>query len=250
LSKTTPLNLAHRNESPQRRAALTIALVIGLVFPSLVTWVYFDLLHGSAPAVQQLAYTVGKTLQFALPLFVAWRGWGGTWERPGPRGSGQLLGCLFGLAVCGLIVLAFAWLVSGDAVEQQLLTAAQGKLSSLGLVSPSAFILLGVFYSICHSLLEEYYWRWFVFGRGRQVWGIAGALVFSSLGFMAHHILLLGYFLGFAEWRTYVFAAAIAVGGAFWAWLYHRTDNLTASWLSHALVDAGIFGLGYWLLFA
>ena len=41
------------------------------------------------------------------------------------------------------------------------------KLTALGLQSPAAFIVLGVFYALVHSLLEEYYWRWFVFARLR-----------------------------------------------------------------------------------
>ena len=35
-----------------------------------------------------------------------------------------------------------------------------------------------------------------------------------------------------------------AVGGAVWAWIYERTKTLYAPWLSHLVVDAGIFLLG------
>ena len=40
-------------------------------------------------------------------------------------------------------------------------------------------------------------------------------------------------------------ASAVAIGGAFWAWLYNRTNSLLAPWVSHALIDAGIFWIGY-----
>lgn len=233
---------------PNERA-LAWAIGAGLVLPSLVTWVYFDLLHGSSAAVQQAAYSLGKALQFALPLWVAGRRWGGQLEWPAPRTCGLLSGCVFGIAVCGLLVLTYRWLIADSALEPTLLEAAREKLNSLGIARPAAFLGLGLFYSAIHSLLEEYYWRWFVYGQGRRVWGSGWARLISSLGFMAHHVLLLGFFFGFGRWQTYLFAAAIAIGGAFWAWLYQRTDNLAASWLSHALVDAGIFGLGYWLLF-
>ena len=33
--------------------------------------------------------------------------------------------------------------------------------------------------------------------------------------------------------------------GIFWAWQYEKTDRLVAPWLSHMIVDAGIFSLGY-----
>ncbi len=45
--------------------------MIGLVLPTAITWIYFDLLSASAAVVQQVAYAVGKTIQFALP----WWGW-------------------------------------------------------------------------------------------------------------------------------------------------------------------------------
>lgn len=230
-------------------SGLARTLIAALLLPSLVTWVYFTLLHGSPPILQQTAYAAGKSLQFLLPAWVAWRGWGGGFERLQPTFRGIILGIVFGSAVCGVMFAALELLIKGHPIEQKLLAAAQGKLASQGLNHPAAFLAVGLFYSALHSLLEEYYWRWFVFEKGASIWGRSAANLISSLGFMAHHILLLGYFLGFAEWRTYLFAGAIALGGAFWAWLYQRTQNLTASWLSHAIVDAGIFGLGYSLLF-
>lgn len=42
---------------------------------------------------------------------------------------------------------------------------------------------------------------------------------------------------------------AVAVGGAFWAWLYHRSGSLLGPWISHMLVDAAIFGVSYQLAF-
>ncbi len=226
-----------------------LLLAGALLLPSLITWVYFDWLHGSEPWRQQLAYAIGKGIQFGLPLWLAWRGWGGSLERPTPRWPGLTFGALFGLGVCILLPLAHYWLIAGTEMEHNLLTTARAKIASLGLNSPLQFLGVGLFYAAMHSLLEEYYWRWFVFGWGISVWGKPLAYLLSSLGFMAHHVLLLGHFLGFADWRTYLLAASIAVGGAFWAWLYHRTENLSAAWLSHAIVDAGIFAFGYFLLF-
>ncbi len=224
-------------------------LVAACLLPSLVTWLYFDRLHGSEAWQQQLVYAIGKGLQFGLPAWLVWQGWGGNFERLIPRPAGLLTGLLFGLGVCGLLPLVYFGLIAGTDLEQILLNTAQEKVASLGLHHPIRFFGVGLFYAAIHSLLEEYYWRWFVFGWGLQVWSKPLAYLLSSLGFMAHHILLLGYFLGFSDWRTYLLAGSIAVGGACWAWLFNRTQNLSAAWLSHALVDAGIFSFGYFLLF-
>jgi membrane protease YdiL (CAAX protease family) len=40
----------------------------------------------------------------------------------------------------------------------------------------------------------------------------------------------------------------VAAGGAVWAWVYHRSGSLLGPWLSHMLVDAGIFLVGYQML--
>ena len=44
---------------------------------------------------------------------------------------------------------------------------------------------------------------------------------------------------------TWIFSLAIAIGGAFWAWLYHRSGSLVGPWLSHLLIDGAIFWIGY-----
>jgi membrane protease YdiL (CAAX protease family) len=45
------------------------------------------------------------------------------------------------------------------------------------------------------------------------------------------------------------FAACVAVGGAVWAWLYQRTNSVYAPWISHLVVDASLFVIGYDLFF-
>ena len=71
------------------------------------------------------------------------------------------------------------------------------------------------------------------------------AIVISSLGFMAHHVLVLGHFFGFNSFACWFFSLCVAVGGAFWAWLYERTGSLLGPWLSHLLIDAAIFLIGF-----
>jgi len=104
---------------------------------------------------------------------------------------------------------------------------------------------VGVSYALVHSLLEEYYWRWFVFRQLRLSMSLGWAIAISSLGFMAHHVILLKTYFGWESPATYLFSFAVAVGGAFWASLYERTKSLYAPWISHMLIDAAIFLIGY-----
>jgi membrane protease YdiL (CAAX protease family) len=104
---------------------------------------------------------------------------------------------------------------------------------------------MGAFLSLIHSGLEEYYWRWFVFGRLQRLIRPGRAIAVSALSFMLHHVLLLAVYFGWTSPATWLFSAAVAVGGAYWAWLYRRSGSLYGAWLSHLLIDAAIFTVGY-----
>jgi membrane protease YdiL (CAAX protease family) len=124
----------------------------------------------------------------------------------------------------------------------------RAKVRGFGVDSLVTYSALGLFYSLVHALLEEYYWRWFVFGQLRRLVALPAAITISSLGFMAHHVLILGTFFGWSSPLTWAFSVAIAIGGAAWAWLYERFDSLYPVWIGHLLVDAGIFVIGYDML--
>jgi membrane protease YdiL (CAAX protease family) len=119
----------------------------------------------------------------------------------------------------------------------------------MNLNSPLKFLALGVFYAVCHSFLEEYYWRWFVFDRLNSLTTELKANLISSLGFAAHHVILLAVFFGWASPLTWIFSLCVGFGGVVWAWLFRRSNGLSIPWVSHLIVDAGIFGLGYLIVF-
>jgi CAAX protease family protein len=225
------------------------ALAFALVYPTLLTWVYFVYLAKAPAAEQQTAYGIGKAIQFGFPAAWAWLFSRASIGMPRATAKGLLSGALFGLAVGGgIVALYHAWLKSTPfftaAVEPIV-----AKLEGFGLLSPPAFVAMGLFYAIAHSALEEYYWRWFVFGQLRQTCPLYTAVAISSLGFAAHHVLVIGWFFGWSSPATWLFSIAVGIGGAFWAWLYHRSGSLLGPWLSHLLIDAAIFAVGYDLVF-
>jgi membrane protease YdiL (CAAX protease family) len=127
--------------------------------------------------------------------------------------------------------------------------AVRKKVAGIGVGSVSRYCVLAAFYSVIHSLLEEYYWRWFVFGALRRLTSLPVAIALSSLGFMAHHVCILSLYFGWGSISSIVLSAAVAIGGVIWAWLYQQTNSLFGPWISHALVDAAIFIVGYDLVF-
>lgn len=227
--------------APWRRGALAF----GLGFPSLLTLVYFVALADAPRLAQQGAYLAGKALQFGLPL--AW--WLRRSRRPWPTwpsGRGALLGGAFGLAVLGAaLALYHLVLAPSGALLGAPAAAVRAKVAGLGVAEPWRFLALGAFYSVLHSLAEELYWRGFVFGELRRAARPVPAILWSSLGFAAHHVVLLSVFFGPASPWTWLLSLAVAAGGAFWAWLYVRSGSLTGPWLGHLLVDAAIFAIGW-----
>jgi uncharacterized protein len=229
----------------ERRSGESLVMVVAMLLPSLVTLLYFVVLAGTAEWLQQAAYAVGKTLQFALPVI-----WVGLvcrqrlgWPTPTTRGLAGGLGS--GLLILVLTLLLYRHVLAPLGVLDAAVANIREKVLELGLTAVWQYVALGVFYSVVHSLLEEYYWRWFVFGRLRRLLQPWPAMWISSGAFMAHHVFILATFFGWMTPWTYLFSLAVAVGGLFWAWLYQRSGSLYGPWLSHMLIDAAIFLIGY-----
>src|SRR5688572_24497142 len=136
-----------------------VAISFALVYPTLLTWLYFIALKHESAAVQQVTYTLGKLVQFGFPL---------VWTRfyrpeviswPRPALAGVIEGLAFGAIVAGGILLAYHFWLAPIGFFEAATEPILEKLTALDLLTPSAFIVLGVFYSLVHSLLEEYYWR-------------------------------------------------------------------------------------------
>jgi membrane protease YdiL (CAAX protease family) len=235
------------SDSPPRTSRLADALaqIFALTLPTLLVWIYFVLLVPYPPAVQQTAYAVGKIIQFAFPLVwvLAFQRVRLAWKKPSREGLYE--GFLFGVVISvGMLALYHAWLNPAGHLEVAREPVRQ-RLGGYGLESLPMYVLFGLFVSLLHSFLEEYYWRWFVFGGLRRLVPVWAAIALSSLGFMAHHVVVLSTYFGWGSLAAILFSLAVALGGAVWAWIYHRTGSLYGPWLSHLFVDIAIFIVGY-----
>jgi membrane protease YdiL (CAAX protease family) len=230
------------------------ALLFAMTYPTLLTWIYFTALKDSPGAWQQAAFGVVKFVQFAFPAF-----WVFVIERrqfvltrPTTRGLGLAL--LLGIfEIAAGLALYFIWLKPGGVfagpLQEMLL-----KLRGFGLDSRAGFVMLAVAYSLVHSWLEEYYWRWFVLRELSEVTNEQAnsrrtrPLLISSLAFAAHHVIVLAGYFGWASPWTYLLSAFVAIGGGLFGWLYLHSKSIYAAWLAHAMADAVIFLIGWDLL--
>jgi membrane protease YdiL (CAAX protease family) len=109
------------------------------------------------------------------------------------------------------------------------------------------FILFAIFLSLIHSLLEEYYWRWFVYGWARKIMKPRWAIILASLAFGFHHFVVTIQYFPLA-WAI-AFGFAVVFGGAIWCWMYEKQQTILGAWISHIFADVGIMLVGYQLLF-
>jgi membrane protease YdiL (CAAX protease family) len=155
-----------------------------------------------------------------------------------------LLGVGFGVLLFGLML--FLMETPMGEVVRAGSHAMKEKVLAMGIYTH--FWLFAILLSTLHSLLEEYYWRWFLFGQFRKIVPGFRAHLLAGVAFSAHHLIVtLEYFPVVWAW---FFAAMVGIGGICWSYLYEKTHSLLAAWLCHMMVDFGIFWVGYRVIFS
>jgi membrane protease YdiL (CAAX protease family) len=230
--------------------ATAAVLLFAMLWPTVAAVGYFVGLAsdehstGAGNVAFQAFYAGSKLIQFGLP--VLWLGyWQGQKLRLArPSFAGLRFGLAFGLLVAGTMFGLYFDFLRDTALFASLAPKLRAKLADFGAATPARFVLLGCFITLLHSLLEEYYWRWFVFGELQRLIPVGTAIVVSGFAFMAHHVVVLASYVPNAAFMLGL-SLGVAVGGMVWAWLYHRTGSIWSAWLSHLLIDAAIMVIGY-----
>lgn len=226
-----------------------LVLVLAMTFPSAMAYLYFVRFAGAGEGTAdnrlvQIVYTSAKLAMIVLPI--AYVAMTDRRYRPFEKQSSNRLGMaiFFGLAVAFTMFALSNYLAGSVLAEcpQRVRT----KISEFGINTPIRYLLMSLFLSTIHAFLEEYYWRWFVFGRLRKLMAFLPAALISGLAFAGHHVFVLNEYLPGQFWNaTIPFSLGIAFGGVVWAWIYEKTGSLLGPWLSHLLVDAAVMYIGY-----
>jgi membrane protease YdiL (CAAX protease family) len=227
-----------------------IALTFASLFPLATAYLYFVVLNDPDGTTNRIAYLIGKTFQFGFPVAFVCIYYRDHLRFTAPSWRGIQMAVAFSLGVgVAMFALYFAVVKDIPAVRDETPDRIWLKLTQSGMTTPLRYLGMGIFLSCVHSLAEEYYWRWFVYGWMRRHLPVVAAIVLSSIGFMLHHVVVLGVFFPDNFWLLAMpFSLGVAIGGGVWAWIYERSGSLYAPWLSHALIDGAIMAIGYVML--
>lgn len=235
----------HPTENPGLSAPRNRALVaLTLLLPAPIIGTAASLLIWPEGAVGKGLFAASKLWIVLLPL-VWWRlvqrqpiSWSP------PRKGGVGVAALAGLLIAGGILVSYLVLTQWGLIDAQLISE---RVSKTGLSDLSAYVIGAIYWITLNSLMEEYVWRWFVFRQFETVMRSALAVVAASLAFTAHHVIALAAHF---PWPIVVVGSlGVFVGGLTWSWLYLRYRSVWPCYVSHAIVDAPIFWIGYDLIF-
>ena len=214
---------------------------LAMVMPSVMTVLYFVLLPGTT--VGRGLYLSMKILLVAWPLVATRLVLGEPLAfRTGEGGPSTLRVALVGLGI-GIGIVAVMFLLMGTPlgeVVRQGATRIRTRLEGMGVLDH--FLVFALFLSLAHSLIEEVYWRWFVFGNLHRLTRPWMACLASAFAFSAHHVVVLSQF--FPLWMATFLSLNVGLGGAIWSLLLVRQRSLLGAWLSHMVVDLGIMAIG------
>ncbi len=234
-----------RLDNPRPVWKILAALLPAVLLPFLASLLYFVLysqcqwaraLYGATKLFTLLwpLAAVLLVLKEPLPRF------GGGWRT---HARALLPGALAGLIVAGAMVGLVATPLGAVVMESA--GAIRTKALQLGILDH--YWAFALFLSLVNSAVEEYYWRWFVYGQIRRLLPGWRAHALAGLAFSAHHAVVVSQFFPWV-W-VLPFALAVGLGGVIMSVLYERQGTLAGAWACHLLADLGIMRIGYWLLF-
>ena len=235
-------DVSRTGSSREKKLAL-LALLLLVPAPSVGVMLAMVIDSTQGTMIGKGAYFLSKAWILALP--VLWLLWVEK-KRLGisrPERGGLLMGAGLGLGISAIIFAAY--LLIGDRIidPQTLKDAAIAN----GIGRPILYIPFVAYLTIVNSLLEEYVWRWFVFRQCERLVGGGGAVICSAAFFTIHHVFALKAQAGWPI--TLLGSTGVFIGGAVWSWCYLKYKSIWPGYISHIIVDAAIFVIGWLLIF-
>lgn len=109
-------------------------------------------------------------------------------------------------------------------------------------ITPSNFIVIGLYITFGNSFLEEIFFRGFIFLNLYELNLKKTAYIYSSVLFAVYHI---GIFITwFNIWLILLALIGLILIGLVFNWLDTKSSNFINSWIVHILADVGVILVG------
>lgn len=155
--------------------------------------------------------------------------------------KGFLIALLLGVGLYLLIVGAYALLQGAFDFSQ-----IAGTLTESTGVDKDNFLLVALYISFVNSLLEEFFFRGFVFLNMKKLGYRRVAYLFSALVFAVYHVaMMIGWF---DIWLFLLVMLGLFVGGVIFNYLNEKHNTIYTSWFVHMFANFAINTIGYMLL--
>ncbi|MDF2521263.1 MAG: hypothetical protein K0R84_1891 [Clostridia bacterium] len=193
-------------------------------------------------AVDYITKTAAKLILFLVIPYINLRfvKKSGIWDGLNLRRHGAStfrLGLILGAASFAIIIAAYFVLkgyIDFNGIVQE--------LQSKSKVTPSNFIIVGLYITFGNSLLEEFFFRGFIFLNLYNQGAKKLAYTYSSVLFGLYHIAI------FKTWFNPLLIGLALFGlisvGIIFDWLDTKTENFINSWIVHILADSAIIIIG------
>ncbi|HII14043.1 MAG TPA: CPBP family intramembrane metalloprotease, partial [Nanoarchaeota archaeon] len=143
--------------------------------------------------------------------------------------------CILGLGIALIYITTF-FLLKGFVDISSIIQ----KLELVATINTTNIIFIGAYIIFINSLLEEFFWRGFIFKKMKENIGNK-AYIITGLAFSLHHMMF------YYNWFTLPFFLIVTVGLSAYAilmnFIFDRYKDLYSCWLVHALADTAQIGI-------
>lgn len=145
---------------------------------------------------------------------------------------------LLGLGVYIIILGAYFILkdfINLDNIKERLLDSIS--------VNKNNFVIIAIYISFMNSLLEEFFFRGFIFLGLKKLEKRSYAHIISALAFAIYHVAIM---FNWFKWMLFVVAIlGLFIGGLLFNYLNEENENIYSSWLVHMFANFAINTVGF-----
>ncbi|SDN08362.1 CPBP family intramembrane glutamic endopeptidase [Tenuibacillus multivorans] len=148
----------------------------------------------------------------------------------------------FSLGIVSMVIIILAYVILQDFIQAEtIILDLRERLN----ITFETYIFIALYITFGNSLLEEFYFRGFIFLKFYQSDYKLLGYIFSSGLFAVYHVAI------FATWFDIWLIGLALIGlftvGIVFCWLNTKTNNFLNSWILHICADIAVVSIGFYL---